>query len=182
MEVLVIAIVRVLGSLVVLRWAFAGAVIAILVDLSDLFIKNLLDLGGVPNYQLVDKIADQVYLALFLWVALHWEGRVRTVAIALYLYRLPGFLLYLFFEERWLLFVFPNVFEFWFVFVAGAAHWWKGFRCTQKQAMAVLPTLVALKLGQEYVLHIGRWLDSFTAVEAVQAIWGWLTMPVAAIA
>jgi hypothetical protein len=30
---------------------------------------------------------------------------------------------------------------------------------------------------QEFVLHGARWLDRFTAVEAVQTIWHWLTAP-----
>ena len=33
--------------------------------------------------------------------------------------------------------------------------------------------LLALKMFQEYALHQARWLDSFTAVEAVEAIWEW---------
>jgi hypothetical protein len=37
--------------------------------------------------------------------------------------------------------------------------------------------LTALKLFQEYALHWGKWLDGFTAVEAVEAIWDWATAP-----
>ena len=35
--------------------------------------------------------------------------------------------------------------------------------------------LVALKLFQEYAIHYARWLDGFTATEAVEAVWRWLT-------
>ncbi len=45
-EVLVIAAVRIAGSLPVLRWPLAGGILAILVDLSDLLLMNVLDLGG----------------------------------------------------------------------------------------------------------------------------------------
>ena len=62
LEELIIAIVRVVGSLAVLKWAFVGGWAAILIDLSDLFLKNLLDLGGVSNYQAFDKWLDQVYM------------------------------------------------------------------------------------------------------------------------
>ena len=84
-ELAVIAVVRVLGSLPVARWAFAGAVLAILVDLSDLFMMNLLTLGGVPNYQAADKWFDQVYLAAFLLVALRWRALPGAIAVVLYL-------------------------------------------------------------------------------------------------
>lgn len=42
---------RVAGSLPVLRWAFAGALIAVLADFSDLFQKDFIGLGGVGDYK-----------------------------------------------------------------------------------------------------------------------------------
>ena len=90
LEELVITAVRVAGSLPVLRWALAGAILAILVDFSDLFMMNLLRLGGVRDYQSFDKIVDLVYMATFLAVALRWSGTPRTVAVALFGYRILG--------------------------------------------------------------------------------------------
>ena len=37
--------------------------------------------------------------------------------------------------------------------------------------------LTALKEFQEYALHWGKWLDSFTFVEALEAIWDFVTGP-----
>ena len=54
-EVLVIGAIRILGSLPVLRWPLAGGLLAILVDLSDLLLRDTLDLGGIPDYQAFDK-------------------------------------------------------------------------------------------------------------------------------
>jgi hypothetical protein len=85
LEVLVIGAIRVLGSLPVLRWPLAGGLLAVLVDLSDLLLRDTLDLGGIPDYQSFDKWADQVYLGLFLVVALRWSGVERSIAVALYL-------------------------------------------------------------------------------------------------
>ena len=180
-ELAVIAVVRVLGSLPVARWAFAGAVLAILVDLSDLFMMNLLTLGGVPNYQAADKWFDQVYLAAFLLVALRWRALPGAIAVVLYLYRLVGFAVFEVTEERWLLLAFPNVFEFWFLYVA-AWLWWSRRRGDPNprmglaQAATALVLLATAKVAHEYVLHVARALDSFTAVEAVQAIWDWVTL------
>ena len=81
LEVLVIGAIRIAGSLPVLRWPLAGGILAILVDLSDLLLRDLLDLGGIPDYQAFDKWLDQVYLAAFLIVALRWSGLERGVAI-----------------------------------------------------------------------------------------------------
>ena len=125
MEAVVIGLIRVAGSLPVLRWAFVGGLIAVFTDLSDLFWREWLDLGGISNYQGWDKWLDQVYMGLFLVVALRsWTGWERRVAAWLFVYRLVGFAA---FEaglgDREILLFFPNVFEFWFLFVASRRHW-----------------------------------------------------------
>jgi hypothetical protein len=57
-EILVIAAIRIAGSLPVLRWPLAGGILAVLVDLSDLLLRDVLDLGGVGDYQALDKWLD----------------------------------------------------------------------------------------------------------------------------
>ena len=165
--------VRVLGSLPVLRWAFVGGIIAILVDFSDLFLRNLLDLGGLGDYQRFDKVMDLVYMGTFLAVALRWRRRPREIALGLFAYRMVGFALFEVTGARTVLLFFPNLFEFWFLFVAGVLHWKPGFAFSGRQVAAWGGLLLALKMFQEYALHQARWLDSFTAVEAVEAIWEW---------
>ena len=88
LEILVLAVFRIAGSLPVLRWALAGGLLAILVDLADLLLRDVLDLGGVGDYQSLDKWLDQVYLAAFLVVAMRWSDPARSIAVALYAYRL----------------------------------------------------------------------------------------------
>ncbi len=102
-------------------------------------------------------------------------------------------------ESRDLLLLFPNVFEFWFVFVAGLKffHLEEGrrkeeegragplpapgrlvpFRYSAGQLALVGAVLLGAKELQEYALHYGRWFDSFTAVEAVEAVWDFVTGP-----
>jgi hypothetical protein len=173
-EVIVIAAIRIAGSLPVLRWPLAGGLLAILVDLSDLLLRDLLDLGGVPDYQGLDKWLDQVYLACFLIVAWRWAGPARTVAIALYAFRLLGFIVFELTHERALLLLFPNVFEFWFVLVAAlgaprVAGW------SKSQLAAAVLTLTALKEFQEWALHGARLFDNIGALEFVDLVWRQLT-------
>src|SRR6185503_286195 len=132
LEVFVIAVVRVLGSLPVLRWPLAGGLLAILIDLSDLLLRDTLDLGGVPDYQSLDKWLDQVYMACFLVVALRWRGIERGVAVGLYVFRLVGFFAFEATGERTILFLFPNVFEPWFMVVAAVHRFKPGFRWTPR--------------------------------------------------
>jgi hypothetical protein len=178
LEMAIIALARIGGSLPALRWAFWGGVVALLVDFSDLLMMNLIDLGGVRDYQTFDKYLDQVYLLAFLLVALRWQGLPKTIAIVLYLYRFAGFIAFEVTGERDLLLLFPNLFEFWFLLVAAQKQFQPGLRLTSvRPVMLVLAPLVALKLAQEYAIHYAGWFDGFTMVEAIEAVWRWLSGP-----
>ena len=174
-EELIIAAARIAGALLVLRWAFAGSIAAILIDFSDLFMMNLLDLGGVRNYQALDKWLDLVYMVTFLWVALRWSGPPRAIAIALFAYRIVGVLVFEVIGDRWVLLFFPNVFEFWFVFVAGALLLAPNYELTWRRSILWLIPLTVLKEFQEYALHGARWLDNYVAVDVVVDAWKWVT-------
>ena len=168
-EVAVIAAIRILGSLPVLRWPLLGGLLAILVDLSDLLLRDVLDLGGVPDYQGLDKWLDQVYLGAFLVVALRWSGPARSVAVALFAFRLVGFLAFELSHERALLLLFPNVFESWFIAVAALgdnriASWSKG------QLAVSLLLLTGLKELQEWALHGAKLFDGIGALEFVDLV------------
>jgi hypothetical protein len=174
LEVVVIATIRIAGSLPVLRWPFLGGLLAIFVDLGDLLLMDALDLGGVPDYQGLDKWLDQFYLALFLVVALRWTNPARAIAIALYAYRFIGFVAFELTGERGLLLIFPNVFEFWFIAVAFVGDdRVAGWSRTRLGLTLVLLTL--LKEVQEWALHGARLFDSIGALEAIDLVWQRLT-------
>jgi hypothetical protein len=175
LEVVVIAVVRILGSLPVLRWPLAGGILAILVDLSDLLLRDTLDLGGVPDYQSLDKWLDQVYMACFLIVALRWDGIERRVAIGLFLYRLVGFGLFELTHDRGLLLLFPNVFEFWFLAVAAIHRVRPGFAWRPASLVVGLALMTGLKEVQEWALHGGRIFDGISSLDALEIVWRWLT-------
>lgn len=158
----------------VLRWPLAGGLLAILVDLSDLLLRDTLDLGGLPDYQAFDKWMDQVYLGLFLVVALRWSGLERGVAVALYLFRLLGFAAFELTGQRELLLVFPNVFEPWFLVVAAVRHWRPGFEWRPPATVATLAALTVLKEVQEWALHGARLFDGISSLEFLDELRHWL--------
>ncbi len=190
MEAVVIALIRVAGSLPVLRWAFVGGLIAVFTDLSDLFLLQAIDLGGLSNYQEWDKWVDQVYIWLFLVVTLRWSGWERRIALALFSWRFVGFAAFAAGAGRDVLIYFPHVFEFWFLFVAARPHWPARWRpgwaetaagvpapLSRAEALRWLLFLAVLKIFHEYTLHTGKWFDSFSAFEAVEAIWNFVSGP-----
>jgi hypothetical protein len=184
---IVIAIVRILTALPVLWWPFPGALIAIFGDGSDVFIRNAMGLDEVSDYHSFDKALDQVYMVTFLVVAMRWEAVPRNIAIVLFVFRLVGVAVFEFAGERDALWLAPNLFEFWFVFVA-AIKWfglearpdderepWLGgllpFRYETTPVAVALIGVVALKVPVEYVLHTKAWFDEFSAFQAVEWLW-----------
>ena len=96
------------------------------------------------------------------------------VAIALYAFRLVGFVAFELSHERALLLLFPNVFEFWFILVAAlgasrVAGW------STPRLAAVLIVLTGLKEVHEWALHGARLFDGIGALEAVDLLWRTLT-------
>jgi len=76
-------------------------------------------------------------------------------------------------NHGWLLF--PNFFEPWFVLIAGRHEFHLEQRLSGRRFVWVCVALGALKLMQEFVVHYLKLLDGFTAVEAVEAIWDFVT-------
>ncbi len=174
-EQVIIAAIRIAGSLPVLRWPFWGALVAILVDFSDLFLRDLIHLGGLGDYQAFDKWVDLVYMGTFLAVALRWKGLARNVAISLFAFRIVGDVAFEVTHQRALLLAFPNVFEFWFVFIAGRDQFRPSYQLTARRAAVWLAVLTAAKMVQEYALHGGRWLDKYNATDIVVDWWHFAT-------
>jgi len=173
-EMLLIAAVRLGTALPVLRWPLAGALIAIAGDLSDLFLMAWIDAGGVHGYQHFDKVLDLTYMATFIIVALRWGGLARSVAVALFGMRMVGVAAFELTGWRPMLMALPNVFEFWFVFVALWLHRLPVAPIPGRVAWPALAAVAAAKLGQEYVLHGWRWLDNYTLPEFLELVRGWV--------
>lgn len=160
---------RVATALPVLRWPLAGGLVAVGGDLADLLLRDLLGIGGL-DYQLLDKLLDQVYLVLFLVVALRWEGVERQVSIVLFSFRLVGSLLFLVGDERLVLLLFPNVFETWFLLVALLHHRQRPVRWTPGRLAVALAGVTAVKLVQEWALHGARVFDGISSLEFLDEV------------
>lgn len=154
-----------------LRWPFWGALAAIAVDFSDLFWMNILDLGGLGDYQSYDKWLDFVYMATFLIVALRWEGLTKNIAVGLFAFRIVGDIIFEVTGYRAILLAFPNVFEFWFVFIAARDQFKPSYAITARRAVVWLLVLTAAKEAQEYALHLGKWFDKYTFFEFWRIAW-----------
>jgi hypothetical protein len=157
-QIIVIAL-RIVVPLLILKRPLAGGIIAMLLDGLDVVIVEWFGTGGMgPHYHNIDKVLDLYYLGLEAWVARSWTERIpRVTAIGLFLYRLAGVILFELTSARWMLFVFPNLFEHWFLFYLLRNRFFPGVKLdTWRQTITWLVILYVPKLGQEYLLHVAE--------------------------
>lgn len=150
---------RLVVPLLILRFWVTGGIVAMLLDGGDVIITDALDLGGFgDHYAELDKVLDSYYLSLELLVALGWRSAwARVPALALFIYRLVGVALFELSEARIFLFIFPNMFENWWLYVVVVMRWFP--RAVPHDRRTVLIPMLALlvpKMAQEYLLHFAE--------------------------
>jgi hypothetical protein len=124
------------------------------------------NIGGFgDHYAELDKVLDSYYLALELLVAFGWRNSWgRIPAVLLFFYRVVGVVLFETTGARIFLFLFPNMFENWWLYVVVVMKWFESLVPHNWRTVWV-PMLILLipKMAQEYILHFAevkpyRWL------------------------
>lgn len=154
---LIVVAMRLVVPLLILRWALLGGVLALVADALDVVIVEFFGPGGMgPHYAQLDRALDTYYLAIEALVAWWWTNPwARNVALFLFAYRAVGFVLFALTEARALLFVFPNVFENWWLYCLIVARFWPSLvPHSWRSTLILLALLLVPKLAQEYVLHV----------------------------
>lgn len=154
--IIVIAL-RVLVPLIIVRHALTGGILAMVLDGLDVVLTDLMRLGGLgDNYHATDKVLDSYYLGIEWLVALRWANPwARWPAALLFPYRMIGVALFEITDQRPFLFVFPNLFENWWLYVVAVAQFYPSL-APRSLRSTVTPLLLLLvpKLVQEFVLHV----------------------------
>jgi hypothetical protein len=152
--ILVIAL-RLVVPISIRRWPLWGTVACLVLDAVDVILIDVIKLGDFTNYAQVDKLLDIYYLSFALVVSLAWqEILAKKTSIVLFIYRLIGVILFEVTQVRILLFIFPNMFENWFLFWAARNRYFAKWQLTPKRLVITLIALLIPKLAQEYVLHV----------------------------
>jgi hypothetical protein len=153
----VIAAVRLLVPLTVLRWPFWGGLACIAADAFDSTFQDLVGVEPLEgHYHDVDKVFDLYYLTFEAWVARGWgDPLARLTALILFGLRVLAVGLFELTEARWLFFaVGPNIFENFYLFVAGMLAINATYRIPSRVDLAAIIVFVgAPKVLQEYVMH-----------------------------
>lgn len=141
------------------RFPLPAVVAALVLDAADQTIfqnHTTLDLAG---YQTYDKALDIYYLTIaYISTMRNWGGGFSfTVAQFLWYYRLVGVVLFEFTQARWLLLVFPNTFEYYFIAIEAYKTGRNHLRLTKRQVLLIAGSIwVFIKLPQEYWIHIAK--------------------------
>ena len=152
----VILVIRLLVPLTIFRWPLAGGLLAVAVDTLDVVIIEIIGLGGFGgHYQTLDKAQDLYYLGIEFLVATGWENPwAKWPALVLYPYRVIGAIAFEITHVRVLLFIFPNLFENWWLYCVIVARFTPRLEPRSFMSAAVpLVLLLIPKMAQEYLLH-----------------------------
>lgn len=150
---------RIVLPLLILKRPLAGGILAMALDALDVVIVEAFGSGGMgAHYHSLDKLLDLYYLGLEAWVSLGWALPVpRLVSLVLFGYRVVGVGAFELADWRPLLFIFPNLFENWFLFVLIVTRFIPRIQLrTWRQCLPWLVALYVPKLAQEYLLHIAE--------------------------
>lgn len=108
-------------------------------------------------YQVWDKVMDTYYLAIAAYTSFAWKDHIaRKISLFLFTYRTIGVILFLLSFNRIFLFIFPNIFELFFLFYILYRNITKQsiLMNTFKKSSLVLLCLLVPKIAQEYFLHV----------------------------
>ena len=182
-----ITIVRLLVPVSILRWSLWGLLASSIVDMYDWKFVHVATDQDMVVYQSWDKVMDLYYWLFVLWIVWSWKDSwARKVAVALFSYRLVGMVLYWLTQWRFLLFIFPNVFEnfvIWCLVLFLLTKKEKLF-LTHLQKIIMLILLVIPKLIHEYFQHfltrqpwelydVGKWMGLEGIVQEYVNYFAW---------
>lgn len=154
----IVTIARIASALTILRYPFAGFVFSLEVDKWDWYWLGMSDRSAADQafYQDWDKVLDLVCLSIAAIVVLQWpDVRAKRLALGMFAWRIVGVAAFEITDQRWLLIVFPNVFEtmylLYLLFRLLSGH--DSMLESRRETLFVALALLVPKVGQEIFLH-----------------------------
>lgn len=166
--------------LLIPRFPLPAIVAALLLDAADQSIFQQFTDLDLEGYQSYDKALDVYYLAIaYIATMRNWSNifAYRTGRFLWY-YRLVGVTLFELLDWRALLLIFPNTFEYFFIWYEALRLRWKPLRLTHRHIIGAAAFIwIFIKLPQEYWIHIAQ-LDTTDLIKedilgvSVDTPWG----------
>lgn len=152
-----VVIARLLAPLLIPTLPLPGILLCLVLDANDREVLETFTEADLSGYQSADKALDVFYLTIAMLSVLrnwtHWTA--VQVARWLFYYRLVGVTIFEFTDWRPVLLLFPNTFEYFFVFYEVLRSRWVVDRVSGRFFVAAAATIwVVVKLPQEYWIHV----------------------------
>ncbi|MDQ2669855.1 MAG: hypothetical protein M3Y31_04425, partial [Gemmatimonadota bacterium] len=156
--VVAVILARLLVPFAIPRFPLPAIVAALLLDGIDQTVFELAGVADLSGYQTYDKALDIYYLVIAYAATIrNWDGPAFEIGRALWYYRLVGVVLFEYTEARWLLLVFPNTFEYFFIAVELIKVSRNPFALARRQLVTLAAGIwIVIKLPQEWWLHIAQ--------------------------
>ena len=153
---IIVIIIRLIVPFTLFRWPLFGGIACVVADTLDVVLATVIGQGDFTNanYSFIDKALDTYFLFFMVLVSLKWEPLAKWTSVSLFTYRFIGVILFEYTGVRALLFIFPNLFVFFYLFYATRNRFFPAFELTKKRLALILLVLLIPKLIQEYLLHI----------------------------
>lgn len=151
---------RFLVPLLIPRYPLPAIIACALIDAGDQSVFQQFTHVDLSDYQTYDKALDVYYLAIaYVSMLRNWvSGDVLVVGTFLWYFRLIGVVLFEVTGVRWLLVVFANVFEYFFIAVEYVRTTRRPSRLTRRRIAEVVVFIwVVIKIPQELWIHVARW-------------------------
>jgi hypothetical protein len=158
-----VVLARFLVPLAIPRYPLPGVLVALVLDAIDQTIFQQFTSLNLEGYQGYDKALDIYYLTItYIATLRNWTNLFAfQVSRFLWYYRLFGVTLFeLTYEPpgtRWLLLIFPNTFEYFFIFYEIVRLRWDPVRLTKRATIIAAAAIwIFIKLPQEWWIHIAQ--------------------------
>src|SRR3954467_2168894 len=163
---------RFLVPLLIPRFPLPAIIACLVLDAAD---QSIFQAFGYdpPGYQNYDKAMDIFYLSIAYLAAMRNWDNLHAFAVArfLFYFRLVGAFTFEVTHERWVLLVFPNTFEYFFIAYELWRTRWRTRPVSQRAWIITAAFIwIVVKLPQEYWLHIAE-LDVTDTLEDYW--WAW---------
>lgn len=155
---IVVIILRLIVPLSTFRFPLLGSFFGLLADTFDVVILDFLGVGDFSKYHLEDKILDTYLLLIMGYVAFKWKSTLaKNFSLFLLGYRMVGAVLFEITKQQSILFLFPNLFEFFFFYYLVYLKIFKKDPFVKVSSL-IIPSVILLiiKLIQEYILHVAK--------------------------
>ena len=150
---------RFLVPLTIPRYPLPGITASLILDAVDQTIFQQFPGLDLKGYQGYDKALDIYYLTIaYISTLRNWKNHFAfQVSRFLFYWRLVGVALFELTELRVLLLIFPNTFEYFFIFYEVYRLRWDPLRMSKKLVIGAAALIwILIKLPQEYWIHISQ--------------------------